>query len=715
MELPPRADPDEQGGSPGSSTRPMRSPRRSRSSAACPSRSSLADRLRGLHDPEEVKQAAAEMLGYYLGAARVGYAEVDEAQGRRLRPARLDARSDGAEPGRPAHRASPLRRGGAGLLARPASCSPSPTSAAAPRLAPSAPPPGKRLGVRALITVPLVRDGGAQGAALRPRARGRARGKGPTRRSPATSPSAAGRRSSGRGPSSRWRERGSLPPHRRAEPAGDLDGRARRPARPGRRALERLDRHAAGSAAAGSRASIPTTAQPSLRRLEPHASPPASPTTSSIGCRWSTAATAGRARAPSRAATARATICLWYGSTEDIHERKVAEEHQRLLINELNHRVKNTLATVQAIAFQTLKGEVPLAEARARFEARLMALSRAHNLLTEENWGGAALERVVSDATEHLADEARRVRRRRRAAPARPARRARAGAGAARARHQRRQIWRALRPTAAGSRSPGAPRADRLRLEWRESGGPPVVAPGRRGFGSRLIERGLAADLGGTRRAPFRSRRPALRDRGLAGRDPGAGAGAWLSRRLRILVVEDEMLVAMNIEDMLLELGHEVAGLASRLGPGAGAGARGAVRRRDARRQPRRRAELPGRRPAGRARHPLPVRDRLRPRRASRNAIAAARCCRSRSARRSWGRLWRLYPPCLRSGWGGGPPVAWWRGTGTGLRDLPLHHASHGPPSPSDDGEDQSPRKVAKSSSDARSVRHRLIAASSSA
>jgi hypothetical protein len=69
-------------------------------------------------------------------------------------------------------------------------------------------------------------------------------------------------------------------------------------------------------------------------------------------------------------------ICLWYGATEDIHERKIAEDHQRLLINELNHRVKNTLATVQAIAFQTLKGDIPLDEARARFEARLLALSR---------------------------------------------------------------------------------------------------------------------------------------------------------------------------------------------------------------------------------------------------------------------------------------------------------------------------------------------------
>src|SRR5206468_1660325 len=90
-------------------------------------------------------------------------------------------------------------------------------------------------------------------------------------------------------------------------------------------------------------------------------------------------------------------ILLWYGTTEDIHEQKVAEEHQRLLINELNHRVKNTLATVQAIAFQTLKGELTLAEAKGRFEARLMALSRAHNLLTEQNWACPARLRLAPD------------------------------------------------------------------------------------------------------------------------------------------------------------------------------------------------------------------------------------------------------------------------------------------------------------------------------
>jgi PAS domain S-box-containing protein len=189
-------------------------------------------------------------------------------------------------------------------------------------------------------------------------------------------------------------------------------------------------------------------------------------------------------------------ICLWYGSTEDIHERKVAEEHQRLLINELNHRVKNTLASVQAIAFQTLRGEIPLAEARARFEARLMALSAAHNLLTEENWVGASLDRVVKDSTEHLAGGSARfdvagepLRLTPRAALALAMALHELGTNAAK--------YGAL--SVEGGRVSIAWRIedDRLRLEWRESGGPAVEPPASRGFGSRLIERGLEADLGG--------------------------------------------------------------------------------------------------------------------------------------------------------------------------------------------------------------------------
>ena len=197
------------------------------------------------------------------------------------------------------------------------------------------------------------------------------------------------------------------------------------------------------------------------------------------------------------------SISLWYGTTEDIQERKAAEDRQRLLINELNHRVKNTLATVQAIAFQTLKGDIPVGEGRSRFEARLMALSRAHNLLTEQSWRRAALHRVVQDATEHVGGDQGRF----------------AIAGDA--------VW--LSPRAAlalslalhelgtnaakyGALSNETGRVAvrwrfdeaRLTLDWKETGGPPIASPPeRRGFGSRLIEQGLEGELGGTARIAF--------------------------------------------------------------------------------------------------------------------------------------------------------------------------------------------------------------------
>src|SRR5690606_33704244 len=82
----------------------------------------------------------------------------------------------------------------------------------------------------------------------------------------------------------------------------------------------------------------------------------------------------------------------------DIDERKRADERRILLINELNHRVKNTLAAVQSIARQTLRAGRPPEQALELFTARLVALSGAHNVLTRENWEGAGLREIVAGA-----------------------------------------------------------------------------------------------------------------------------------------------------------------------------------------------------------------------------------------------------------------------------------------------------------------------------
>jgi len=187
--------------------------------------------------------------------------------------------------------------------------------------------------------------------------------------------------------------------------------------------------------------------------------------------------------------------------TRDVTARKRAEEQQRLLINELNHRVKNTLATVQSIATQSLRGADSTEQARASLEARLLALSRAHDVLTRENWEGAGLREIVAQATiPYDSSGAQRL--------------SFSGPDVRLPPHMALAIAMVLQELATnavkyGALSNATGRVDiewrldryeappRLRLEWREQGGPPVAEPKRRGFGSRLIERSLAQDLAG--------------------------------------------------------------------------------------------------------------------------------------------------------------------------------------------------------------------------
>ena len=80
---------------------------------------------------------------------------------------------------------------------------------------------------------------------------------------------------------------------------------------------------------------------------------------------------------------------------QDVTERKEAEERQKLLIDELNHRVKNTLATVQSLATQTARGTDSPEAFRQAFEGRLIALSQAHDQLTRRHWKSADLRDIV--------------------------------------------------------------------------------------------------------------------------------------------------------------------------------------------------------------------------------------------------------------------------------------------------------------------------------
>lgn len=185
---------------------------------------------------------------------------------------------------------------------------------------------------------------------------------------------------------------------------------------------------------------------------------------------------------------------------EDVTERIRFEEHREILVGELNHRIKNVMATVQAIASQTLSSAKSMDEARAMFEARLVALSKSHDLLTRENWAGADLRNIVSDTVEPHAGGTHRFHIDGPHLWMVPS----AALSIAMALHElaTNAIKYGALKTKTGQieitwKLDGVGEDRRFALQWRESGGPTVVAPTRKGFGSRMVQRVLAAELGG--------------------------------------------------------------------------------------------------------------------------------------------------------------------------------------------------------------------------
>ncbi|HVV27636.1 MAG TPA: sensor histidine kinase [Rhizomicrobium sp.] len=181
----------------------------------------------------------------------------------------------------------------------------------------------------------------------------------------------------------------------------------------------------------------------------------------------------------------------------EIEHRRRVEQHQNALLDELNHRVKNTLATVQAMAMQTLRG-IDL-QARDAFLARLFALSSQHDLLTLDNWAGTSFEGVVCRALRPWHEEGRaRFHVEGPAIHLDPKRALALGMG-----------FHELATNAARygalSNAEGLVHVTwailedgkTVRLRWEERGGPPVVRPPRKGFGLRLIEHGLGRELSG--------------------------------------------------------------------------------------------------------------------------------------------------------------------------------------------------------------------------
>lgn len=200
-------------------------------------------------------------------------------------------------------------------------------------------------------------------------------------------------------------------------------------------------------------------------------------------------------------------VVRWFGTNTDITERLQAEEQRTLLINELNHRVKNTLATVQSMAMQTLRSTERSEDARALFESRLAALSRAHDLLTRQNWSGANLQEVVERALAPFVGDDARI--------------SIDGPATLLTTKQALSLSIVLHELATNAAKHGALSTESgkvsvvwsvtegahgkfLQFTWTETGGPLVARPTRSGFGTRLIERNLASELGGTAMIEFR-------------------------------------------------------------------------------------------------------------------------------------------------------------------------------------------------------------------
>lgn len=196
-------------------------------------------------------------------------------------------------------------------------------------------------------------------------------------------------------------------------------------------------------------------------------------------------------------ATARETRARLAAEGE-VAARRKAEAQRQLLIAELNHRVKNTLAAVQAIAAQTIRAGADPRTARAAFEARLLALSHAHDLLTREHWQGARLEDLVRlELAPYRDGHSLSVE----------------GDSVTLSPDQCVAMALAIHELTTNAAKYGAlstptggvavgwtvrprPDAPHLALTWTELGGPPVTAPTARGFGLRLLQQGVGRQLG---------------------------------------------------------------------------------------------------------------------------------------------------------------------------------------------------------------------------
>jgi PAS domain S-box-containing protein len=262
------------------------------------------------------------------------------------------------------------------------------------------------------------------------------------------------------------------------------------------------------------------------------------------------------------------------GVTVDITDRKEAEERQALLAREVDHRARNALAVTQSIVHLTRANSIK--DYIAAVNGRIGALSRAHALLSESRWQGADLAKLVDDelAPYRISDAAKTEV----AGPPISLQPATAQILAL-ALHElatNAVKYGALSSTSGTVSVSWQLNAGNLILQWIETGGPPTEPPSSRGFGTKLITATCESQLNGktnfdwrleglhcTLSVPAPDKMSPPERNSFDGRSAHEENGNALSTTLagkRVLLVEDEMLVALMMKDLLTDLGFSVVG-----------------------------------------------------------------------------------------------------------------------------------------------------------
>jgi two-component sensor histidine kinase/DNA-binding response OmpR family regulator len=268
------------------------------------------------------------------------------------------------------------------------------------------------------------------------------------------------------------------------------------------------------------------------------------------------------------------------GVTVDITDRKVAEERQLLLAEEVDHRARNVVAVVQSVMRLTRAENIE--DYIAAVDGRIRALSNAHKLLSRSRWEGADLGKLVDEEfAPYRADDFEKISAKGPAVMLQPA----TAQTLALALHElvtNAAKYGALSAISGRVRLNWELRASNLEMSWSESGGPAVGQPRSRGYGMRVVTAGIENQLGGrvlfdwnpaglhcTLSIPHDERMEPRRREADDRRNADSGGLPTMSSigaGKLVLLVEDEPLVAMMLADMLSEFGHTVDGPYSRLG-----------------------------------------------------------------------------------------------------------------------------------------------------